>query len=894
MSEALRVWLEATLLVKWLNPTIEGLLREVEGGRSAFRPRGAVSASSSTNRPHAGRRPRATGHSPARGPRYGTILSKIGAFLAPWLTLAGGMVAAAGGAESSDARFLAGLRERQLYELAAGYCRRQLEGEGLEESAEVALVVELARTLAEQAAASPPAARPALWDEAGGVLEGFLARRPHHPRAVLVRYQGALVRLARGELARAEGELLAADRERHFAEAREELREAAATLRSLRAAARESLPGGLSDQERISLDWDIQYQLARALRNQARAFPADSPDRAHALTQAVELLGPLSRLDDDHPLAWPSRLEAVECYRLLADLDSAERYLEAIEQTEGVPAEVVLRARAERIHLALDRGDVAGAVERIGTGEREGAISAELDLARLSACLAAWQAADENGEPDEADRWRQHAGELVQRIEGAHGPLWSRRAGLLLAGTARRSSASSDVTMLAHAAEGAYRSGEIDEALAAYDRAAELAAAEGKAERAFELRYAAAAIEHRREGHAAARRRFRELAEEAWNRPEAPPAHLLAVYHAAQLARSDPARIDDYAALLQEHLRIWPQSPTADSARWQLGRLRQLQGDWQNAIAAYRGIGPGAAEFPAAVSAVTACYRRWLADVDVSEQSPASLAEDAAGWLESLAEGHSITPDLARQALLDAVRIRLAYAEATSGPPAAALAAALSGAPDASAEWRSAAAATLAVVHAVEGDFQRAAAVLDEAAENPAVLVEVMEQLAGLAPADGSAPRQELAALRLRVAEHLAAAPLAPPLADRFARLHARTLADAGRSEEALSHYERIVRAGAAGAAEWQSYAELLERRGDRASLEAALDAWRKVEQQAPRGSDTYYRARYAVASLHARAGNTAQALRMISLLRVLDPDLGGPEWRPRFEQLLDRLRAPE
>src|SRR5947209_16201641 len=105
-------------------------------------------------------------------------------------------VASAVRAESLDARFLNGLRQRQLYPLAEAYCRNRLSRTPNNEAAQAELTVELIRTLGTHAANSKSDERDPLWADARAVAAAFGRQSPPHPRAILVRLQDALTPLA--------------------------------------------------------------------------------------------------------------------------------------------------------------------------------------------------------------------------------------------------------------------------------------------------------------------------------------------------------------------------------------------------------------------------------------------------------------------------------------------------------------------------------------------------------------------------------------------------------------------------------------------------------------------------------------------------------------------------
>ncbi|HYW78480.1 MAG TPA: hypothetical protein VE890_02850, partial [Thermoguttaceae bacterium] len=109
--------------------------------------------------------------------------------------------------------------------------------------------------------------------------------------------------------------------------------------------------------------------------------------------------------------------------------------------------------------------------------------------------------------------------------------------------------------------------------------------------------------------------------------------------------------------------------------------------------------------------------------------------------------------------------------------------------------------------------------------------------------------------------------------------------------DEALAAYETLAAAAPDDGAIQEAYAELLLSRRDAASLEKAMVKWRELEKRSPQGSPRWFRAKYAIAWLHCQSGNKQQTAKMITLLKLLHPDLGGPEMKARFDDLLARCR---
>ena len=292
-------------------------------------------------------------------------------------------------AESVDARFLAGLRQRGLFELAEQHCVDRLADEGLDDTRRAELVIELSRTLAEHALNAPPAAAPPLWQRSIDVVQQFATRNAHAPRLLLVRLQGVLALAAQGEAARQAASDQGADiKDRDagdpaaIATARDVLRRAIASLDELNAEIAVQLrrpnrtaPGAaaLSTAELQSLQAHVHLELARALRNQAMCYPEGSADRINALTRGGEALSAVIRSGERGPITWSAELEEISRQRLLGEYSAADRKLAELDKTQPPPA-VAQLIRAERMRLALARGRVDDALAEAGTADRKSVV----------------------------------------------------------------------------------------------------------------------------------------------------------------------------------------------------------------------------------------------------------------------------------------------------------------------------------------------------------------------------------------------------------------------------------------------------------------------------------------------------------------------------------------
>jgi len=479
--------------------------------------------------------------------------------------------------DSLDATFVAGLRERRLFELAERYCVDRLNGSQTSEVEQVELAVELIRTLATHAGHVPQSDRETFWRAARAAAVDFERKRPTLPRLVLVRIQDALTPLAQGELdwhEREAGLLSAAGLE----PARQALGKAAQSLAGIdKELTREiplrrrtqRTPDELAAEELLSLQQQVQYHIARARRLRGLLYSPGSDDRLAQLVAARQILEPLrAQVADDEVLAGLVQLELAECLRLTERYDEAAECLSGLD-ADGVEPGIRLQVRAALVRLAIVQRNLLEVRRRVEEGDfLSGQASAELDLARLEAWLFL----------GEFDR----AAASARQLEVRHGPYWSRRAAQTLVTALPRAADVTSAELLARRAEHLVVTGKTDEALADYDRAARQAADENAA---FELAYKAALIEQNRRGKAEAARRFRTLATANTKHPQAADAHLLAAWNAKATG--------DEEALLREHLATWPAADSAAQARLWLAQLSEARGQWQEALDNYAAI-PGA------------------------------------------------------------------------------------------------------------------------------------------------------------------------------------------------------------------------------------------------------------------------------------------------------------
>lgn len=791
---------------------------------------------------------------------------------------------------TDESRFLTGLRERQLFELAESFCRRELGKTYVVRRRRAELTIELSRTILESALYEKPPKRDERFAAAAKVLDQAAFEGPDDPWRVAVGVQRGLIDLVHGELLREEAQSLNAH-DSAMTAARDRLRSAVTQLRkSLTAveelqrtanrvgAASPAKPDEPTAAEAVALKRHVDYQLARAFRNQGESYPAGSPDRASALDQATKALELLARSESADDLTWQARLDEVVCRRLLGDLDGAERMLGIIDG-ESPPSDVAEQARAQRIRIRLDAALLDEAKKVIHDADVDGSnpTSPEVQLAVLEWMLASSQAATKAGRTNDATDWQNRAAALTKLIAERHSAHWARRAESLLASNAA-TTPTGDVALLIKAAESFYQQGNIDRALEVYERAYEKARETKDDNAAVQIGLTMAAVEQQAKRSVAAANRLLALGTTFPTVPGAARAHL----SGALMDFNRPDNVNDperKAALLQrlsEHVERWPTDDTAKSAYLWIGWMRMWEKNWPAAIAALEKCGPTVSD---ALDGLLQCWETLLAEKKAAGQPlpilemERSLASFAPGLLTGLTDPKSRTT---RQAAWGVAKLWLRFAHDRYAQAAAVLTQ-LRETADNEADtvfadvWLAVADVGLRRDDAALERVRKLTTGLD--GEGTAA-VEVLDRLMMERPADLRKPVAEVT-LQLR--------------GRATGRAMARALTLVGRTDEARQVWAKLSAAAPNDVELQAEYCEFLLAQPDQESAVAAIIMWRAVERASKESTPRWYRARLGLARAYLKSGDKARAAQLIEITTALHPDLGGPEMKREFDALSNK-----
>ena len=804
---------------------------------------------------------------------------------------------------NDDSRLVSGLRERRLFTLAETYCNERLANSRLDEASHVELAVELVRTYAEHALNSRGTERDSLWRQAHETASVF--KDGKQPRAVLVRVQDALTVLARGELARMESQV-AAKPDESLTLARDVLREATVSLTAIDRELSETIssrrrnplrPNELSAEELMSLQNHVRFQLARSFKNQAQCFPAKSSDRTASLTAAIDQLEqPLSQLAPGQTLYVDLRLEQIVCLRLLGDTAGAASYLKTLSG-DGLSPQEQLEVRAERIRWNLARDEPADALKVIGEGRKVGSeTSAELDFSFLETYVSLWKAAADARDQDEADSWRDKSVATAQFVEQEHGPYWARRAEILLVRIGAGSGDGS-VEILRRTADDLYRRGNLEDAVAAYDKAATAAIKSKAVDQSFTLSYKAALVLQQQKRYAEAAARFKKLALTLNTQPHAANAHLLAIANTRQASATAGKWLESYPTLLREHLTNWPSSVSASTAAFWLGEFEMGSWRWSSAIEALSQVTENSEHFAAAVKALGTCWLKRLEELRAGDQSVEEELARAGEVLREIILGADSQPptewtQALREAVISMAAIRLQYGSREFSEVESLLKASLAGMPEPTDEWQVAANSLLVGIIARQpGRENDAREMLKQVgAASTDQLFELFQQITKLAQSTSGSAQTDLAKFVVDIAQRLESKRGMLGAAQKLSldRGLAAALAATGEVTAARDRFAQLAKDHPSNGGVQKDYGQFLLDRDDKDSWQQALEQWRRVATRTRPRTARWFLAKYSVALAQYRLKDKEGAAKLIRYLEATE-DLEASGLEEEFADLLKR-----
>ena len=807
-----------------------------------------------------------------------------------------------------DRSLLEGLRQRRLFELAEKHCQNRLAHNDLSSAHRSHMVIELIRTCAEHTLHAFPDQRQLIWQQAETAFKKHEKQYADDPKLIMIRVQFALGKLALGEVARVESEW-AIDANQHLQEARTQLRISINNLERLRNDVEmeirrdHSVSGGLSKYELMSLAKNIQFQLARALRQQALTYAEASPDRINSLTQVVQQLRPLVELPDFNPLTSHSTLDLITAHRLLGEYAAAYDHLSNLIERSTTPT-IRLGIRAEQIRMALAEGDRGEMLQLLDSPRTEqGVVSATLDLARVEVFVALFQEASADKSVTEISRWQQHALDSIRLIGLVHGTFWARRAERALTSAAATGNGPNNLELLIRTAHTHIRRGHHDEALSVLDMATHQSREVGASDREFQLAYTAARFQYDRSRHSEALVRFRQLARQMNEHANAAKAHWAAIMCTSELVRSDPDRsthwTTTYHNLLEEHLTNWPSGDESHRVRWWLGNFLTHRGELARAVTLFREITTPSEHHTASISQLAECWPDWIDELHNNgehHQRDRQVTDARHFFYNIITVGDDPIPLQWRPADRDAAlalgRIALNHHPIELEKVTSILQSARTGNPQPTTKWDVDALILLIVLQTAQGKLNSAQKLVRQLeTASIAQFLLILERLEKIPESSDPAVRRQRAELQLTIIQLIDSREKTFHQNDLLAiqKYHASALRDAGHREKAAKIYRHLADKYPRDIFIQQQYGEFLSAGTDRESLVLALEHWRHVVHYLKPKTDAWYQAKFLIAEAHYLLGDHQRAADIIRFLKALPPGLKNTSWNHAFDELLSK-----
>jgi len=829
----------------------------------------------------------------------------VGVHAASLLVIGIGLSTASG--DEATARYFEQLRSRGLFTLAESYAVGRLSQARLSVERRVELVIELSRTLSTHAEFSGDAPQQELWSRAQATVEDERTRDPDSPFAPVLKAQSALVAAEQAHWLTAECELNPFDEP--FAErARRQCTEALRLLTAVeielaappRPKSAEPAPAPTSHDFRTWLH-RVRFAQARTHRDRGHLLTLESPGRRTDLDEAEQIARKLIPVADE-PLLFQAKLLLAACQRLKREWSRADEMLKVLEETPlesfGDQQELI----AERARWNLDRNQPSDALQTIVQARSKSLLlSGELWYLQIQALVAMRDLAANRKEPGLAEKLKAEAELAQQRCAEQVGGYWSRRCEQLWDLTRTAEKFGPELDALMQQARADFLGGNSSSAVKTYERAELAARARQQMELAAELGYTRASILLSEKQYETAESVFHQWMQDYPDDPRVVAAHLNWAYCLGRLydLQKTQSRRERYTAALDQHLARFPQDPTAHDARFFKAQLEEQRLQTTVALPLYLNV---AAEHPRSAEALAGaarCYEIILIRLRDRKHPSGEFEQTAIRTLESFLPASSESVWSVPQA---EVAIHLAAILMMSPPPRFEQAGQLldralsvvspvtTGDAAGRAENLRQRAQSLRVI-ALAGNGQpleaeRLMKTLGNA--SPRELLGIAEGLAPFVLTEDPQRQAQYVALQVQAMEQLAPhrSRLSAPEQVEVDRMQARAWLASGQIAKAAEIYAREIQAAGRDAARLHEIARQLSEFEHRECQSLARTCWRRLESQSKPGTSDWLVARLGVISTSLNLKETADARKLISLTRVLYPDVTRGPHADRFHEL--------
>ena len=790
---------------------------------------------------------------------------------------------------SHDQKFANGLRQRQLYSLANQFCVERLKNANLNDQQKAELAIEHLKTLTAQAVNAPPAQQGKAWSQLEKTSSNYLQDFRGRARNILVIVQDALIPLTHAKSLRREMEFRdqknAAQRQQTLALLRRAIDKLQVALREVNRLKAERTREKPIDEQYLfasqlaTLQHNVQFQIATCNLNRAQLYPAtDRVNRTDTLKQVNDQLKAIRRqITQGDSLWFEIQLQQIEVERLSNNLAGARKLIQDLQKSNWGTVQQQ-RLRHQTLELGLADNTFPEMARQLDLEDFQCHSFQPLDITLVKLAL---KMAEREKLVTQKKRWQQVAVGFSEQIKQTHGTYWGRMSDLLMVDVARTAKLPSNVEILIRLAEQHVRKNEIKEAIEVFDSAYDIAVEQNQNDSAFAIAYRAAAVMQKLKKHDEASLRLRLLANRFTEHKSAPQAHLMACWNKAQAARGSSEKTSEYEKMLTEHVNNWPKSSVSAQARTWLARLLQHQKKYNKAFETYASIPLEKKQFKENIDQLISCGTL-AASRSADEKQTDALMELCRKLMKG--EREKWKPSQRRIAVLLA-QIQIQNKKQTQesidllnfvidheqAEPSEKLSARI---------W---------LLIAFSADPKR-----KEDAKKLLQALQVRSEdsqtwLQGFAGVDPTFQSSTASEIKLAVANQIK-----PPAADaaKWKLLKAKSQLSVGKADEAVKTFSNLIESNPRNFRYQLEYARALTTQDKQDSKEKALRQWRVIARKTRPNSETWMEAKYHVALMQHRLGQSKQAVQLIRYLEQTAKNWKDNPWHSKFTDLLKQASA--
>ncbi len=801
------------------------------------------------------------------------------------------------GETSFEQEFVAGLRERRLYDLAESYCNAQLK-ENLNPTERNEIILELIRTQIAVASHASADKQEALWNRADQTAASYAAGEKGRPRSIMLNVQHAMLPLIRAQLLRREieyrGSQQAAVQQFGLAQlrlSRERLRKSLSDVSNLKSERVRSRPRNehfLTMDQLIALEKNVQFQMTTCDLNRGLFYPeSDRDNRRATLIGALDGLQKISsQLTADDSLWFSVKIREIQANRLLKKFAVCGQIIGKLNrQTWNEYQQQQLLNEVLQVDLAMGNLDRAAETIRERNLEQPHAFQ-PLDITIVRAALKRASTATEDKQKKD---WQDFAIGYADQVKQYHGRYWGRLADLLMVDVAKTRALPSNVQILVRLGEEYLRKKQIEKAIETFDSAFEIATEEDDDNLAFSLGYRSAVLLQQTKKHDDAADRFRLLANRFTKHRSAPSTHLLACWNKARASASDAAKRNEYEQLLKENINQWPDSESANRAKSWLGKLYRHRRDYRAAFETFITISPTSEFFHGIVSelgdaAVASCQN------EKDAKKIATIQGGLESLLTKLRENSESKPMAAVELEIRLAQIQLLH----SNQPA-----------EASNRLEK-----LMQIEELKDDTRAAiqlwsVVALSRQPSKTEQATELLDSLSfrpqdesrwqdGLATVDPEFQNDAVSKVKIKIADKLLASGLDSKQKTEWLFYRAKAYLGAGQFSAATATLKQLSKENPR---EMRFQIELGRVIGksprdkkDKMSMEEGLQIWRRIALRVKPQSDLWFESKYYVVKLLFELGKSDDANKLVDYMKATTANWEQNPWRIRFENLVQQV----